>query len=357
MRLNKESPYSVESDPRWLDVKVKNSNADDTFVYAVKTTGIYCRPSCPARMAKPQNIEFFDNWQQAEEAKYIPCKRCHPNGESIVAKNARLVTDACRMIEKQLGDITLAELAAEAGISPYFFHRQFKKIIGITPKQYGKAVRIKHMQQALIKPKDTITDAIYNSGFNSDSRFYATTDDSLGMTPTAFRQGGSDTLIQFAIAECSLGSVLVARSPKGICTITFGDDPEALLKHLQDQFPKAELIGSDAGFEQVVAQVIGLIEKPDTQFDLPLDIRGTAFQQRIWKMLLTIPAGTTVSYTQLAEMIGSPKSVRAVANACGQNMIAVAIPCHRVVRLDGDISGYRWGIDRKRALLARETLG
>ncbi|GKX53638.1 methylated-DNA--[protein]-cysteine S-methyltransferase [Budvicia aquatica] len=180
-------------------------------------------------------------------------------------------------------------------------------------------------------------------------------DDSLGMTPTAFRQGGADTLIQFAIAECSLGSVLVARSPKGICTITFGDGPDTLLKNLQDQFPKAELIGSDPGFEQVVAQVIGLIEQPDTPFDLPLDIRGTAFQQRIWNMLRTIPAGTTVSYTQLAEMIDSPKSVRAVANACGQNMIAVAIPCHRVVRLDGDISGYRWGIDRKRALLAREA--
>ena len=175
------------------------------------------------------------------------------------------------------------------------------------------------------------------------------------MTPTAFRQGGADTLIQFAIAECSLGSVLVARSPKGICTITFGDGPDSLLKNLQDQFPKAELIGSDPGFEQVVAQVIGLIEQPDTPFDLPLDIRGTAFQQRIWNMLRTIPAGTTVSYTQLAEMIGSPKSVRAVANACGQNMIAVAIPGHRVVRLDGDISGYRWGIDRKRALLAREA--
>lgn len=355
MTLNNNNCPEIEADPRWLDVKNKNAAADGTFVFAVKTTGIYCRPSCPAKTPKSQHIEFFESCENAERAQYRACKRCNPNGESIKAKNTRLITEACRIIEKQIGDITLSELADEIGMSPYFFHRQFKQVTGITPKQYSKAVRMKHMQKELVKPDDTITNAIYNSGFNSDSRFYAATDDALGMTPTHFRKGGIDTQIQFAIAECSLGSVLVARSPKGICTITFGDDPEILLNNLQDQFPKAELIGCDADFEQIVAKVIGLIERPNTPFDLPLDIRGTTFQQRVWQMLLTIPAGTTVSYTQLAEMIGSPKSVRAVANACGQNVIAVAIPCHRVVKLDGDISGYRWGIDRKRALLAREA--
>lgn len=356
MVLHNDNCSVIETDPRWLDVKNKNAGADNAFVYAVKTTGIYCRPSCPAKTPKSEHIEFFDSCEKAEQAQYRPCKRCHPNGESIKDKNTRLITEACRIIEKQIGDIKLSELAADVDMSPYFFHRQFKKITGITPKQYSKAIKVKSMQQELVKSDDTITNAIYNSGFNSDSRFYAATDDSLGMTPTRFRKGGENTLIQFAIAECSLGSVLVARSPKGICTITFSDNPETLLNNLQDQFPKAELIGSDPDFEQVVAKVIGLIENPDTSLDLPLDIRGTAFQQRVWEMLLTIPAGTTVSYTQLAKMIGSPKSVRAVANACGQNVIAVAIPCHRVVKLDGNISGYRWGIGRKRTLLAREEI-
>lgn len=353
MGKSNQPQHSIETDPRWQEVKNKNANADDRFVYAVKTTGIYCRPSCSAKMAKPQNIAFFDSWQDAEAAHYRPCKRCHPNDESITSKYERLIIKACRLIEQQ-GDIKLSDLAVDIGLSPSFFHRNFKKITGVTPKQYSVAVKMKNVQRQLVSPDTTITETIYNSGFNSGSRFYATTNQSLGMTPTAFRQGGTDIAIQFAIAQCSLGHLLVALSTKGVCAIMLGDDPAVLLNSLQDRFPKAELRGGEANFDQIVAQVIALVEHPNTPFNLPLDIRGTAFQQQVWSALQTIPVGTTINYTQLATMIGHPKSVRAVANACAQNAIAVAIPCHRVVKLNGDISGYRWGIERKKALLARE---
>lgn len=354
MTNNNLAKYSVETDSRWLDVKNKNRDADGQFVYAVKTTGIYCHPSCPAKTAKFQNIEFFNHWQQAEKAGYRACKRCRPNNDSITSQHEHLITHACRSIEEHLGDIKLSELATNAGMSIYHFHRQFKKITGVTPKQYSVAIRIKNMRQELTAPEEKITNALYNSGFNSGSRFYAATNEALGMTPTAFRQGAPNTFIQFAVAQCSLGSILVACSSKGICAIMLGDDPSILLNELQDKFPKAELIGGDSDFDQVVAQAIGLIENPNHPFNLPLDIQGTAFQQRVWQALRNIPVGNTINYTQLAEMIGLPKSVRAVANACAQNVIAVAIPCHRVVKLNGDISGYRWGIDRKRALILRE---
>ncbi|CDM89652.1 bifunctional DNA-binding transcriptional regulator/O6-methylguanine-DNA methyltransferase Ada [Xenorhabdus bovienii] len=355
MSWSKDNTLLTELDPRWLDIKAKNIKADGHFVYAVKTTGIYCRPSCPTRIPKLHHIEIFDNCEFAENKNYRACKRCNPNGESISTKNERLVTKACRIIENRRGDIKLEELSMQVEISAYFFHRLFKKIIGVTPKQYSTAIRIKNMHNELINKNESITNAIYNSGFNSCSRFYAATDNSLGMTPSVYRKGGKDTLIQFAITECSLGTILVARSLKGICAISFGDNPTELLNSLQDKFSKAEFIGGDLDFENVVAKVIELVEKPGILFNLPLDIQGTVFQQRVWKMLLTIPTGTTISYTQLAEMIGNPGAVRAVANACGQNSIAVAIPCHRVVKLDGDISGYRWGIERKRLLLDREA--
>ncbi|AKJ42317.1 bifunctional DNA-binding transcriptional regulator/O6-methylguanine-DNA methyltransferase Ada [Pragia fontium] len=355
MVRRKNNIPSFENDPRWLDVKNKNPNSDGHFVYGIQTTGIYCRPTCPARTPDPDYIEFFDSCELAERHHYRACKRCKPNGESNQERDSRLITKACRIIEQMDGAINLEELSKRVAMSPSFFHRKFKKITGVTPKQFSTAIRIKNMQHELVKQNESITDAIYNSGFNSGSRFYAATDRSLGMTPGAYREGGKNTKIQFAIAECSLGSILVARSPKGICAISFGDDPTELLNNLQDKFPNADLIGGDTAFENIVARVIEFVENPNTALDLPLDIQGTAFQQRVWKMLLTIPAGTTVSYTELAEMIGSPRSVRAVANACGQNSIAVAIPCHRVVKLDGNLSGYRWGIERKRQLLDRET--
>lgn len=239
-------------------------------------------------------------------------------------------------------------------MSNYYFHRVFKALIGATPKEYAMAHRTRRVRQELVK-RNSVTEAIYGAGFNSNGRFYAKSTETLGMTPTKFRKGGAGTRIRFAVGECSLGSVLVAVSEEGVCAISLGDDPDSLVRDLQDQFPRAELIGGDHEFEKLIAQVIGFIEAPRARFNLPLDVRGTAFQLRVWQALREIPAGSTVSYTEIAERIGAPKAVRAVAQACASNHIAVAIPCHRVVRNDGALSGYRWGVERKRALLKREA--
>jgi AraC family transcriptional regulator of adaptative response/methylated-DNA-[protein]-cysteine methyltransferase len=234
------------------------------------------------------------------------------------------------------------------------FHRLFKAATGLAPKKYASAQRANLVRKSLNKC-DTVTEAIYDAGYNSNSRFYETSNHVLGMTPSNYRAGGAQTDIRFAVGKCSLGSILVAQSDRGICAIFLGDDPDSLVRGLQDQFPKANLIGGDAGFEGLVAKVIGFVEAPALGLDLPLDVRGTAFQQRVWQSLRKIPAGSTASYTEVARLIGSPNSVRAVAQACGANALAVAIPCHRVVRNDGALSGYRWGVERKRALLEKEA--
>ncbi|MEN3929846.1 bifunctional DNA-binding transcriptional regulator/O6-methylguanine-DNA methyltransferase Ada [Microvirga sp. W0021] len=339
---------------RWQALQNKDRQADGTFIYAVKTTGIYCRPSCPSKLPKAENVTFFDSWQEAEQAGYRACMRCKPNQESVAERNGRLVAKACRLLEESAGDLKLDDLAAAVGLSPYFFHKQFRQITGVTPKEYSTQIRMKIMQENLSENKSRITDAIYDAGYGSSSRFYEKSDSALGMTPTEFRKGGKDKQIFFALAECSLGSVLVAQSQKGIVSIALGDDPDALLQELQDRFPQAELIGDNKDFDQVVASVIGMIERPGTSLSLPLDIRGTAFQKRVWSALQKIPPGTTFSYSQLAEAIGQPSASRAVARACAQNTLAIAVPCHRVVRQNGDISGYRWGVERKREILTRE---
>jgi AraC family transcriptional regulator of adaptative response/methylated-DNA-[protein]-cysteine methyltransferase len=247
----------------------------------------------------------------------------------------------------------LEELANQAALSPHHFHRVFKSITGLTPKGYAAAQRATRVRNALGHSR-TVTEAVYGAGYNSSARFYEQSDQLLGMTPTKFRAGGADTEIRFAIGECSLGSILVAKTERGVCAIFLGDDPDALARDLQDRFPKADLIGGDGEFEQLVSQVVGFVDAPARGLDLPLDIRGTAFQQRVWQALREIPVGTTATYTEIAQRIGVPKAVRAVARACAANALAVAIPCHRVVRTDGSLSGYRWGVDRKRALLDKE---
>jgi len=264
-----------------------------------------------------------------------------------------LVAKACRAIETAERPPSLAELSAHVGISESHLHRVFKSVTGVTPRQYASQVRAARVRDGL-GSAETVTDAIYDAGFGSSSRFYEGADHVLGMTPTEYRAGGAEIAIRFAVGESSLGSILVAQSDRGVCAILLGDDPDALIAELERRFPRAELLGGDAEFEQVVATVVGFVEAPCVGLDLPLDIRGTAFQQRVWNALRTIPAGETASYKQIAEKIGAPTSMRAVAQACGANSIAVAIPCHRVVRTDGGISGYRWGVDRKRALLDRE---
>jgi AraC family transcriptional regulator of adaptative response/methylated-DNA-[protein]-cysteine methyltransferase len=346
---------SAETDPRWQAVATRDSSQDGSFVFAVKTTGIYCRPGCASRTPKPANVEFFDSCDGAEAAGYRACKRCQPKQASLAERQASMVAEACRMIELVEDLPTLDELADQVGLSPFHFHRLFKAITGLTPKAYGDAHRARKMQSELTSAT-SVTDAIYGAGFNSSGRFYAASDSRLGMTPTAWRKGGAETEIRFAIGQCSLGAILVAQSERGICAILLDDDPEALLRDLQDRFPNADLIGGDAEFEALVAKVVGFVEAPNLGLDLPLDVRGTAFQERVWQALRDIPAGQTVSYAELAERIGAPKAVRAVAGACAANKIAIAIPCHRVVRNDGSLSGYRWGIERKAALLAREKV-
>ncbi len=345
---------ATPGDPRWAAVTARDAAYDGKFFYSVKTTGVYCRPSCAARPAKPENVAFHVSCAEAEKAGFRPCKRCRPNQPPLVEQHAMKVADICRYIESAETVPSLEELARQAGLSAYHFHRVFKAATGVTPRMYATAHRAKRVRTELDR-SETVTAAIFDAGYNSNARFYEQSAEILGMTPTAFRAGGAHTSIRFAVGECSLDSILVAASERGVCAILLGEDPDALLRNLQDRFPRANLIGGDKAFEQLVAKVVGFIEAPQLGLDLPLDVRGTAFQQRVWQALKKIPAGSTASYTDIARRIGSPKAVRAVAQACAANTIAVAIPCHRVVRNDGALSGYRWGVERKRALLEREA--
>lgn len=352
--ISENTKEAIERDPRWTQVLARDRAADGTFWYSVATTGVYCRPSCPSRKANPRNVRFHGSMAEAEAAGFRPCLRCNPRGLAADKQNAETVARICRLIEEAEELPSLGQLAKAAGLSPGYFHRLFKAATGVTPKAYAAAHRAGKMREQL-RGNGSVTEAIYAAGFNSSARFYEKSGEMLGMTPTHYRSGGIDAEIRFAVGECSLGSILVAKSKKGVCAILLGDDPETLLRDLQDRFPKARLIGGDASFEALVARVVGLIEAPGIGLDLPLDVRGTAFQQRVWAALRDIPAGATVTYSDIAKKIGDPKSARAVAGACAANALAVAIPCHRVVRNDGSLSGYRWGIERKRALLERET--
>jgi AraC family transcriptional regulator of adaptative response/methylated-DNA-[protein]-cysteine methyltransferase len=347
------NPDFHSDEARWAAVQRRDPAADGQFYYSVRTTGVYCRPSCGARPALRSNVAFHASMAEAEQAGFRPCLRCKPDQPPLAERHAALVAEVCRLIDAADEEPDLATLAERSGVSRFHLHRIFKAQTGITPKAYAAAKRKERMQQGLAE-QPSVTDAIYAAGFNSSGRFYASTRHALGMTPTAFRQGGKGAAIRFAIAQCSLGAILVASTAVGICAILLGDDPDALARELQDRFPNAELVGAEPEYEKVVAQVIGLVEAPEQGLDLPLDVRGTAFQQRVWQALRSIPAGRTVSYTELAEMVGAPNGARAVAGACAANAIAVAIPCHRVVRNDGSISGYRWGVERKQALLERE---
>ena len=336
---------------RWSAVERRDRSAAGSFWYAVKTTGIYCRPGCPARLPARRNVVFYAAPEAAESAGYRPCKRCHP--KSLRSGNARAVARACRLIEGAEQPPALAELAAAAGLSRAQFHRVFKAETGVTPRQYAVACRARRTRGAL-RASTSVTAAIYDGGFGSGSRFYAASEGLLGMTPRRYRAGGAGETIRFGVGACSLGAILVAATVRGVCALWLGDDADALVRELQDRFPHARLVGGDAEFERWMAAAIGCVDAPGANRDLPLDVRGTAFQQRVWQVLRAIPFGATASYADVAARLGAPRATRAVANACAANPVAIAIPCHRVVRRDGTPGGYRWGVARKRALLARE---
>ncbi len=346
-------PYLTD-EQRWAAVVSRDRHADDQFYYSVATTGVYCRPSCGSRQPRKENVQFHLTTEAAEKAGFRPCKRCRPSDPEASALRVSAIEEACRTLEAAQEPPDLDQVAAGAGMSRFHFQRVFKEVTGTTPRAYFAECRRKRVQAELERAK-TVTEAIYGAGFNSNGRFYAQSNQMLGMTPKAFRSRGDRATIRFAVGECSLGSILVAATTNGICSILLGDDPDRLAQILQKRFSAAELVGGDRQFEQWMATVIGFIDHPAQGLNLPLDLQGTAFQQRVWRALSEIPAGSTASYEEIAKRIGAPKSVRAVAAACAANSVAVAIPCHRVVRKDGGLSGYRWGVERKLALLQREA--
>jgi AraC family transcriptional regulator of adaptative response/methylated-DNA-[protein]-cysteine methyltransferase len=347
---------SVADDPRWTRIVARDKTADGRFWYSVSTTGVYCRPSCPSRAANPANVQLHDTVEEAKATGFRACKRCNPDRPPYDAGTAVLVAKACRTIEASDEPPSLQDLADAADRSPGYFHRTFKAATGLTPKEYAAGHRAKKVRQGLAYG-NSVTATIYEAGFNSSSRFYEKAIDMLGMTPSQYRAGGANEEIRFAVGETTLGAILVASSKKGVASILLGDDPDQLVRNLQDRFPKAHLIGADRDYEALVARVVGFVEAPRIGLNLPLDVRGTAFEQRVWQALQEIPVGETASYASIARRIGTPKAARAVAVACAGNNLAIAIPCHRVIRNDGALSGYAWGAERKRKLLDRERSG
>jgi AraC family transcriptional regulator of adaptative response/methylated-DNA-[protein]-cysteine methyltransferase len=348
---------TVQNDPRFRAVSERDSGADGRFVYAVQTTGVYCRPSCPSRAARPENLRFVDSTADAERAGFRACRRCRPDRPAPAEERAALVTELCRYIESREEAPSLAELAAHAGLSRFHLHRLFKAQTGITPKDYVSALRARRAERGL-KTAGSITNAYYDAGFGSSGRFYAHAKERLGMTPSQFRTGARDLPIRFGFGESSLGLVLVAETALGICAIFLGESRDQLIRDLECRFGNAAELSADPELRRRVLEVVKLIERPGSASStaLPLDIRGTAFQERVWQALRRIPAGSTRTYSELARELGDPKAVRAVASACAANPLAVVVPCHRVVRRDGALAGYRWGgIEKKRALLDREA--
>jgi AraC family transcriptional regulator, regulatory protein of adaptative response / methylated-DNA-[protein]-cysteine methyltransferase len=349
-------PAGYETDrEKWDAILLRDFAANDSFYYAVKTTRVYCRPTCPSRIPLRTNVTFYTSREDAERNGYRPCKRCQPNGLSLVEEYAAMIEKACRTIENADVPLSLDQLARSAGMSKFHFQKIFTSIAGVSPKMYASVHRAQTVRRHLSQ-SNSISDAIYESGYQSDGRFYAESTRVLGMEPSAFRKGGSGAKIQFAVGECKLGSILVASTQRGVCTIALGDDPDLLVQELQDRFSKADLVAGDDSYQTTVATVIRFVDNPRFGLNLPLDLQGTLFQQRVWQALMTIPAGQTATYAEIAAKIGKPNAVRAVAQGCAANTLAVAIPCHRVVRTDGSISGYRWGVERKRALLKHEKL-
>jgi AraC family transcriptional regulator of adaptative response/methylated-DNA-[protein]-cysteine methyltransferase len=336
---------------KWSLVLARDAAADGRFVYAVKSTGVFCRPSCPSRRPRQENVEFFDSPAHARQAGYRACMRCSPSGAN---PQAQKIEAACRYIDDNLEiTLSLTAISRHVAISPFHFQRLFKRMLGISPRQYQQARRAGKFRQALLS-EARVTDAIYEAGYSSSSRAYESIPAQLGMTPSAFRRKGEGVEIRYAVLHTDLGRLLIATTGRGICSVRFGESDATLVRELKRDFEAARIVHDDQGLQEIAKQVRQLLRAPAAAVNIPLDIQGTAFQQKVWESLRRIPRGETRSYSEIAESIGQPTAVRAVANACASNPVALVVPCHRVVQKNGSLAGYRWGVKRKAALLDRE---
>lgn len=351
--MHAQQQYESEA-ARWEALVARDSHAAAAFVYGVRTTGIYCRPGCASRQPRREHVAFFASAAAAEHAGFRPCKRCQPQAQSEPTPAAELVARACAMIEAAESPPTLSELAAGVGLSPHYFQRLFRQTLGVTPRQYAAARRAERLREQLGR-EASITEAIYAAGFGSSGGFYAQSAAQLGMTPGDYRAGGRGRQIRYASAPCALGWVGVAATEQGLCAIELADTAAELPALLAARFPQALLTPAGDDFASSLSAVVNFLEAPGRELGLPLDLQGTVFQRQVWAALQQLPAGSTASYSAIAERIGRPGAARAVAGACAANPLAVVVPCHRVVRGSGDLGGYRWGLARKRALLAREA--
>lgn len=342
----------METEVYWRAVQAKDARFDGAFVFGVKTTGIFCRPSCSSKPAKRENVEFFDGIERAEYSGFRPCLRCQPKQSKRVDPQIELVMRALEIIAGDT-EISLDELGQQLKLSASYLQRTFKLIVGVSPKKYAELKRVERFKDELRGGSDVVT-AMYESGYGSSSRLYEKAAENLGMTPAIYRKGGMGMKINYVVTDCELGNLLVARTKRGVCSVTFGDDVDAMRTALDKEFPNAEIADDADGLKNAVDAIIKYLAGKNTRLVLPLDLQATAFQLQVWDFLRQIPYGETRSYTEVAEAIGDKKKVRAVAQACAKNRVAVVIPCHRVVASDGKLSGYRWGVERKRRLLQNE---
>ena len=346
-----------DEERQWQSVLARDGEADGTFVYAVRTTGIYCRPTCPSRRPRRENVVFFALPEAAEQAGFRACHRCHPEQAAIRDPQVEVVQRVCRAIAANPEQPpTLASLGAEIGLSPFHLQRTFKRVMGITPRQYADACRMDRLKGEL-RNGEAVTSALYGAGYGSPSRLYERAPAHLGMTPAVYRRGGAGMRMHYTVVPCPLGLLLVAATERGICAINLGDADDTLADGLKREYPAAAITRDDSGLDTAVEAIIRHLHGQEPHLDLPLDVQATAFQWRVWEALQAIPYGSTRSYGEIARAIGQPTAARAVAQACATNRVALAIPCHRVVRENGEAGGYRWGIERKRTLLAQEQAG
>jgi AraC family transcriptional regulator of adaptative response/methylated-DNA-[protein]-cysteine methyltransferase len=343
----------MESDVLWQAVRNRDARFNGAFVFGVRTTGIFCKPSCSAKPAKRENVVFFEAIGAAQHAGFRACMRCKPESVKAVDPQVELVLRACEMLDSD-EQVALDAIADKLGLSTSHFQRTFKELVGVSPKKYAEAKRMERFKSELRAGSD-VTTAMYDAGYGSSRGLYEKAASGLGMTPATYKKGGKGMQINYIVTDCELGKLLVARTPRGICSVTFGDTDEALREGLDSEFPNAEITRDDAGLKNAVEAIIDYLAGRNKRLVLPLDLQATAFQMQVWEFLQKIPYGETRSYTQVAEALGDKNKVRAVARACATNRVAVVIPCHRVVASTGNLSGYRWGIERKERLLETEA--